>query len=68
MSAQGVEADDDAYADDSDAEIASPHILHSSLLRMFPPYTTFSGYENLYSHNLFGDKIRGFSYVSRYTF
>ena len=57
MSAQGVEADDDANADD--AEITSPHILRSSLLRMFPLYTTFSGYENLFSHNLFCDIVRG---------
>ena len=45
-----------------------PHILHSSLLRMFPLYTTFSGYENLSSHDLFGDIVRGFSNMSRPTF
>ena len=66
MSAQGVEADDDANADDSDAENASPHILRSSLLRMFPLYTTFSGYENLSSHNLFGDIVGGFSNIRSY--
>ena len=45
-----------------------PHILRSSPLRMFPLYTTFSGYENLSSHDLFGDIVRGFSNMSRPTF
>ena len=33
---------------------------------MFPPYTTFSGYENLSSHNLFGDIVGGFSNTRSY--